>query len=316
MNPAPAPGTMVRRRSLACFGPLRGPMDALHDTLPHASPPLAEIVIRPVESVDEYRECERLQARIWGPDDVARVPLLDLVTAQENGGLVIGAFGERGVLIGFVHSFPGLTPAGELKQCSIVLAVDSDHQSAGIGFRLKHAQRQASLALGMNLITWTFDPLQSRNAYFNLHKLGVTASVYLVNLYGAQGGLNAGLDTDRLLAEWRLDSVDLQPRAAATTRVIKDGQGLPVVNDVVRHPASLLPVNRRYELDLFARWIQVQIPRNIDEVKRNDIGLARAWRLETREIFLHYLRRGYVVRGFDAGESGDLASYTLEAPAG
>ena len=255
------------------------------------------MAIRAVETIEDYRSCEELQTTVWGPDDIVGIPLLSLVTAQDNGGIVLGAFASGRALVGFVYSFLGLAPTGRLKQCSVILAVHPDYQNRNVGLRLKLAQRDAALAQGVDLITWTFDPLVSTNAYLNLAKLGTESSTYLVNLYGLGQGLNAGLETDRLMVDWWLtemgrpdaDLVEL-PACAPT-----------VVNVLETHPRLGVPVNRRYDLTRADEWLGIRIPRDIGAVKEADVELAQDWRAQTREMFTTYLERGYRVRGFDRG---------------
>lgn len=256
-----------------------------------------QVDIRSVETIEDYRQCEALQATVWGPDDIVGIPLLGLVTAQDNGGIVLGAFTSAGELVGFVYSFPGVTPTGSLKQCSVILAVHPDYQNRNVGVRLKLAQREAALAQGIDLITWTFDPLVSINAYLNLAKLGAESSTYLTNVYGLGQGLNAGLETDRLLVDWWISE---------TARRGADRAELPecaptVVNVLETHPRSGLPSNREYDLTRADEWLSIRIPRDIGAVKDADVELARAWRTETREMFTTYLQRGYRTRGFDQG---------------
>jgi predicted GNAT superfamily acetyltransferase len=128
-----------------------------------------KLVLRRVSGVEEYHQCEALQAEVWGDDDIARVPLLDMVTAQENGGFVLGAFRPEGQLVAFVYSFPGLTPDGDLKQCSVLLAVHRDYRRNGVGFALKRFQARLAQAHGFTTITWSVDPLVGRNVAFILN---------------------------------------------------------------------------------------------------------------------------------------------------
>jgi chorismate synthase len=249
-----------------------------------------------LESVEEYRQCEELQARVWGPDDVVRVPALVMVAAQVNGGFAFGAFAD-GRIIGFVLTSPGLTDSGDIKQCSILMAVDPAFQNSGVGYQLKSAQREATLAQGIDLITWTFDPLASPNAYLNLHKLGCVSTRYFVDLYGtAEKGLNAGLPTDRLLAEWwirkpavvsRLSGAPVAPPLAAQA-----------VTEVRLDPKSGLPVLHDAQLGRREPSLLVEIPESIRAVKQADMELARRWRQGIREIFLSYFARAYRVTGF------------------
>lgn len=266
-----------------------------------------EITVREVQAIDEYRQCEAMQAKIWGPDDVAGTGRLDLITAQHNGGLVLGAFHPDGRLVGYVYSFAGVTPSGQLKQCSITLGVDPDHQKSGIGYRLKMAQREATLAKGMDLITWTFDPLLSLNAHFNLNKLGANVTDYLVNVYGPGSGLNSGLDTDRLVTEWRLRPTEAAPAPSAAHR-----QEATVVTRVDR---DHLGVAHCLGADLQCQdeALLIEIPPDIQAVKSADRAIARGWRRNVRHTFLNYLSMGYVVVGFRPPRSGSrfLPGYVL-----
>lgn len=257
---------------------------------------IAPIQVRRLGSQDEYRQCEDLQARVWGPDDVVRVSALVMATAQLNGGFTLGAFAGTQI-IGFVLASPGLSESGKVKQCSIVMAVDPACQNGGIGHRLKMAQREAALAQGLDLITWTFDPLASANAYLNLHKLGCVASRYLVDVYGtAERGLNAGLPTDRLLAEWWIREPARVDRLAGAP--VAPPSAAPIVNQVAPHPQTGLPVLRRTEFDHSEPVLLVEIPGNIGDIKLADMELAYQWRCGLREIFQHYFACGYRAAGF------------------
>ncbi|MCP9490801.1 MAG: hypothetical protein MSC31_13140 [Solirubrobacteraceae bacterium MAG38_C4-C5] len=254
-----------------------------------------QVAIQSVETIEDYRRCEELQTTVWGPDDIVGIPLLGLVTAQDNGGIVLGAFVPGGALVGFVYSFPGLSPAGRLKQCSVILAVHPDYQNRNVGLRLKLAQRDTALAHGIDLITWTFDPLVSTNAYLNLAKLGGESSTYLTNVYGLGRGLNAGLETDRLLVEWWLSETGRPgPERAELPQWAPAG-----VNLLESHPRLGVPINRGYDLTREDEWLRIWIPRDIAAVKEANVELAQAWRAQTREMFTTYLGRGYRIRGFD-----------------
>ena len=263
--------------------------------LPDAGPD-AELVLRRVSCLPEYRLCEDLQSRVWGPDDLVHVPALVLITAQENGGLVIGAFaGDQ--LVGFVCGFPGIHRDGRFKHASQLMAIDPEFQGSGIGYHLKLAQRRVVLNQGLELITWTFDPLAGINANLNIKKLGCICVQYLVNFYGTtESGLNAGMPTDRLLAEWWVRRPEVARRLEGAEHTLP--AGVPVANQVAAHNGHGLPYNRRYALDLAAPALLVDLPANIYEIKRRDMDLARAWRQEMREILAGYFQRGYGLTGF------------------
>lgn len=270
-----------------------------------AAPRPDEFVIRRVDSLGDYRACEALQARIWGEGDIAGIPLLGLLTAQENGGMVLGAFDQAGTLLGFVYSMLGLSDSRQLKHCSVLLAVAPECRGRGLGYRLKIAQRAAALAQDIDLITWTFDPLLSRNAHLNVAKLGATASSYLIDVYGAGSGLNAGLDTDRLFVEWRLSSPPGPGAVAGVERAV------PV--NAVTTDDRRLPCCASIDLSRRDPVLALQVPVDIGHLKATDLGLAIDWRRQTRRLFVHYFGLGYGVLDFRRPERS-LPQYVLSRP--
>ena len=164
------------------------------------------IVIRGCSSLDEMRSCVALQKEVWNFTDIELVPLRIFVVAEKVGGQVIGAFNGDREMLGFAMSIPGFR-AGHSYLHSHMLAVRKQHQNAGLGRRIKLFQREDALARGFDLIEWTFDPLEIKNAHLNIEKLGAIARRYSVNQYGITSSpLQGGLPTDRLVAEWWLKS--------------------------------------------------------------------------------------------------------------
>ena len=175
-----------------------------------------ETVIRECVTVEEFDACVALQREAFGLPDLELSPRRHLIVARNVGGYTLGAFdGER--LVGFV-----LTQVAEGDAYySHMMAVARDYQNRGVGARLKWAQRERALTESRRFIRWTWDPMQSRNAHFNLNRLGVVVRKYAVNYYGTdystvtgKFGEALGLDSDRLVAEWELDS----PRVEALAR--------------------------------------------------------------------------------------------------
>lgn len=163
------------------------------------------IVIRPCEGLEELRACVALQKEIWNFTDAELVPLRMFVVAAKVGGQVMGAF-SGAEMVGFALSVPG-TRSGHVYLHSHMLAVRKDHRNGGLGRRLKLLQREDALARGIELIEWTFDPLEIKNAYLNVEKLGAIARRYNINQYGITSSpLQGGLPSDRLIAEWWLKS--------------------------------------------------------------------------------------------------------------
>src|SRR5689334_7517348 len=192
--------------------------------------PTKTIVIRDIETLDEMHEVEHLQREIWGVSDLDVLPSLALRPQKEVGAILMGAFAE-GRMVAFVLGFPGILN-GETIIHSDMLGVTSEYRSQNLGYLLKLAQRDSALALGVKRITWTFDPLQSRNAHLNFTKLGVIADRYLINYYGETSSFLHRSGTDRLWVTWLLDR---QPAKApdlnnvfALIRVGEDGE--PIVN--------------------------------------------------------------------------------------
>lgn len=276
------------------------------------------IIIRPIRRIEEYHACERIQQTVWRFGNREIIPLNELLTIQRHGGLVLGAFTVTNRMIGFVFGFPGLLCIGVRNRESIhvsrMLAVLPAYRNSDIGYRLKLAQRAFALKQGIRLVTWTFDPLQSINAYFNIEKLGVIVREYHVNIYGASASvLNRGFDTDRLQAEWWVRSprvkrctADLsRPKRREALRTQRKSENIISLCDLCVSAVKVNgliapgPVN----LKLRTPRIAVEIPSDINRLKKHSPTLARKWRRITRKIFLHYFEKSYIVTGFISQKS-------------
>lgn len=276
------------------------------------------IEIRPIKNHEGLRECERLQREIWGFAELGVVPDHLLLTAIKGGGCLLGAY-EDGQLVGFVFSLIGLE-GGQPKHSSLMAGVLPEARYRGVGHQLKLAQRDFALKQGIELITWTFDPLQSANAHFNFKKLGIIARRYERDYYGdMRDQLNRGLPSDRLSVEWWLKS----PRVEAK---IRGNYPLLTVDELLSRGATRVNrtelvgpftskgegqgegggwlVNRDYQLNLKGAKLLVETPTDTPAMKAQNLELARRWRAETREIFARYLARGYLVAEFISLEEG------------
>lgn len=163
------------------------------------------VELRRCHGIEDFRACVGLQKEVWNFSDAELVPLRMFVVADKVGGQVMGAF-EGDSMVGFALSVPG-TRSGHIYLHSHMLAVRKEHRNSGLGRRLKLMQREDALARGIELIEWTFDPLEIKNAYLNIEKLGAIARRYNINQYGITSSpLQGGLPSDRLIAEWWLKS--------------------------------------------------------------------------------------------------------------
>jgi predicted GNAT superfamily acetyltransferase len=174
------------------------------------------IEIRHCRGIEELRACVALQKEVWNFTDAELVPLRMFVVAEKVGGQVMGAF-ESGAMVGFALSVPGAR-SGHLYLHSHMLAVRKDRRNSGLGRRLKLLQREDAIARGIELIEWTFDPLEIKNAYLNIEKLGAISRRYNINQYGITSSpLQGGLPSDRLIAEWWLKSKRVETLLATGT---------------------------------------------------------------------------------------------------
>ena len=191
------------------------------------------ITIRECYTLEDFRKCVAVQKTVWGFEDADLVPLRMFVVAQKIEGQILGAFDRSGKIAGFALAVPALK-GSRVYLHSHMVGVLSEFQGQGIGRRLKLAQRRKAMQRGINLIEWTFDPLELKNAYLNLQRLGAIARRYVRNQYGISSSpLHRGLPTDRLIVEWWLDS----PRVVSRTRKI-DRRGFEILRRIAV-PASV-----------------------------------------------------------------------------
>jgi predicted GNAT superfamily acetyltransferase len=268
------------------------------------------IDIRPLSSLSDYAQAEDVQRAVWAGAETQIVPgeLMSVIAA--SGGALIGAFdGDR--LVGFVFSFLGTDGDAEsqrpamarLKHASHMLAVIDGYRGQDIGYRLKLAQRDLVSRQGVRLVTWTFDPLESKNAYLNIARLGAICTVYKRNAYGdMQDVLNAGLPSDRLVAEWWVTSPRVRQRLDGGRAALDLNAYLaaeaPILNPSVIAPDDGLPrppATHSLPHGLFAL---IEVPRDIQTIKAYDKDLALEWRLHTRDAFETVFDRGYMLTDF------------------
>jgi predicted GNAT superfamily acetyltransferase len=235
----------------------------------------------------------------------------------KRGGILLGAFDEAGVMKGFVYSIPGLKD-GRLIQWSHMLGVTRDARDAGLGLRLKLAQRARALEMGIDVIEWTYDPLQALNAHLNFTKLGVVVEEYEENVYGVSSSpLHSGSPTDRFVAEWRLSAPHVTARTAGSGAVVvRDASvaAAPLVNAARQAGRRLAP--GAADFSLAAPRLLVEIPVGITELQLADPALALEWRLATRAIFQHYFSHGYRAVDFFLSRASGRGHYLLSRQPG
>ena len=270
--------------------------------------------IRPLSTVAEVHACEAMQRQVWAmPDNLEVVPLHLLITVQRNGGLLLGAF-DGDNLVGFVFGFPGISSNDKLKHCSHLMGVASSYQSRGVGYQLKLAQREFVLDQGIDLISWSYDPLESRNAHLNIHKLGGVCRTYVQDYYGPlTDGLGAGLPSDRFQVEWWIaDDRVRQCLAGDSGGRLAD----PIVQvNATAHTAGGYLTPGAICLKENARTIRFEIPADYQALKADDPALALEWRLAVRRISEAYFASGYVVADFShcRTQEGERSYYILQA---
>lgn len=268
----------------------------------------SSVLIRNLESIDDLRQVPEVEKQVWALDDRDSVPVLLLIAAKEAGSILLGAFDEQR-LIGFAFGFPGLEH-GQVSIHSHMTAVLPQYRNLNLGYQLKLAQRERALAIGIQHISWTFDPLQARNAHFNFAKLGVVSDRYKVDFYGREStSVLHQNGTDRLWVTWLLDSDRVRQRlnAAAITQSSR-----PQVL-LVRCEEAGRPVRAELASSLAAGSIGIQVPPEISALEENDSALAWEWRLATRWAFTEALKAGFFVADFLRGASPQSAgTYLLQ----
>ncbi len=239
------------------------------------------ILIRHCHGIEEFEACVRVERAVWMSSDIDVVPIPLFVVASETGGQVVGAFYGKD-LVGFILAIAGWRARKPLLH-SHMMAVLNGFRDRGVGHRLKLFQREDALARGISLVEWTFDPLVTKNAYFNLMKLGAIARRYLPNAYGiTTSPLHGSLPTDRLVAEWHL-------RSDRVRRILAGKQANP-------------PISKKA--------IRITVPSNLDRQGGADPVPAHQIQSEVREQFLKWLGEGYAATRVQPRDGG--MDYILE----
>jgi predicted GNAT superfamily acetyltransferase len=345
------------------------PHTALAGTAPAAA--AGGVTLRPLATHADYHACFELQLTTWGRSFQESVPPSVLKISQHVGGVAAGAFAADGRLLGFVWGLTGVRPPGsrraaaktapaasaapaappevagpgatmgdggpaprpELLHWSHMLAVAPEARDLGLGTRLKLYQRELLLPLGVEVVEWTYDPLEARNAHLNLNRLGAEVVDYVEDMYKDEMGsdLARGIGTDRFVVAWRLagaraasapgtDQAAVAGAARAAAAAAERFAGAPAIEpapppagDVPRRRGGAPPpANGEPPPMPDAPRVRIEIPARIQEFKEEHAERALAWRLGTRRAFEHYLGRGYRVAGFWRDAAG-RCFYGVEA---
>ncbi|HEV3140702.1 MAG TPA: hypothetical protein VGY57_09315 [Vicinamibacterales bacterium] len=295
---------------------------------------MPSVTYRDLTTLDEFAQVVDLEREIWGPGYVDVVPTPILTVTVKRGAILIGAFESaahsereasaerpRDRMIGFVYSLPGIK-GGKPTEWSHMLGVLDEFRRAGVGRQLKLLQRDRALAIGVDLIEWTFDPLQAMNAHLNFAKLGVVADEYEENIYGESASpLHKGNPTDRLVAAWNIREPHVERRVNASGASSAAGKLTLRTSDV----ADARPINRTgaagdwietvdVDLSLDATRLAIEIPIGFTDMLGRAPDLAMAWRVCTRAMFTTYFARGYRAVDFLLDKPTGRGRYLLARP--
>ncbi len=261
-----------------------------------------KILIRKLRGYPEFEKLLHIQKEVWKHRDQDLTPTHQFCVHTHMGALVLGAFVD-GTLAGFVYSFPALLD-GFHTQHSHLLAVLPAYRRLGIGKKLKWAQRREVLKQGIGLMTWTYDPMQARNANLNLHTLGARSRTYFSNFYGDVPSLRLGpgIPTDRLLIEWRIGKGAGASRSrSAGTRPVLGADGIPAALERASASGESFPMPARPRLGLKDKTVLAEVPPDVASLlARPDI--VAAWQAGLRRVMTSYFKRGYAAVDFLHGE--------------
>ncbi|MBE3073244.1 MAG: hypothetical protein IMZ67_09730 [Acidobacteria bacterium] len=268
--------------------------------------------IRQLKTIDEFKQVVALERQIWGyTDEQDVVPVPIFVITIHCGGILLGGF-DGGALAGFAYSIPGFRDGRPL-QWSHMLGVAEPYRGSGLGRSLKIEQRRLTLEMGIDLIEWTYDPMQALNAHMNFVKLGTVVQDYEENVYGESSSvLHRGTATDRFIARWWLRDPRVERRLADETGEVFHEIGVADAVPVnALQPGGAWPDPADVNLSLDAPKLQVTIPMGFGDMQARDVERAREWRAATRAIFTTYFGKGYRVVDFFLDRPGQRGAYLL-----
>lgn len=285
-----------------------------------------EITIRDLRTIDDLRQLRAVEKEVWGMADDDAIALTLAIALKAAGNIFLGAFEkskpdgqkpdhkksdrgqdkdgkdrdakDREKMVGFAFGFLG-REHGQTTLHSHMLAVLDAYRHLELGAKLKHAQRERALAMGVHEMTWTYDPLQSRNAHFNFAKLGVVSETYKVDFYGPEtSSMLHRNGTDRLWVRWLLNSRRIRDRISGKNSRAETLDALRLLAPLVRFEAKGTPARAELAEALGRERVSIEIPGDILAVEQADMGLAQEWREATRWAFRESLKAGFVVTEF------------------
>jgi predicted GNAT superfamily acetyltransferase len=261
---------------------------------PHSKP---AITIRELESFADLQQVEAVEREVWGAAARDTLPLTLIIASKAAGSLWIGAF-DGPLLVGFAFALFGME-MGRLSLHSHMLAVLQAYRNHDLGYTLKLAQRERALALGIHPMTWTFDPLQARNAHLNFTKLGVISDSYRPDFYGPEtSSVLHRNGTDRLWVKWPMNARRVQIRLQGRDSRSETLDALSILNPLIHFNGDGKPARSDLAAALSRQRIAIEIPSDITEVERKSPQLAQEWRLATRWAFTEALKAGFFVAEF------------------
>jgi predicted GNAT superfamily acetyltransferase len=269
--------------------------------------------IRDLETLADLEYVLHLEKEVWGLTDADAMPLTLAAALKAAGSIWLGVF-DADDLVGFALAFPSFDH-GKPGFHSHMLAVSASHRGHNLGYKLKLAQRQRALALGIKEMTWTFDPLRGANAHLNFHKLGAICDSYRVDFYGPRTSSPLhGNGTDRLWVTWHMADSRVAERLKGKNPRAETSDALAHLEPLIRFNGDGRPAEGDLAKALARQRIAIEIPGDIDSIETEDPARAREWRLATRKALTEAIKAGFIVKEFCRSIRGQQGpgAYLLE----
>jgi predicted GNAT superfamily acetyltransferase len=266
------------------------------------------VTYKRIEELEDVNKVVELQSDIWSRDVVSPQP--QLLASIHHGGIIIGAFVKE-ILVGFCYGFAGFKE-NEAYLVSHMTGILPDYQNAGIGYQLKVMQRDWAINYGYNRMVWTFDPLEIRNGYFNVCKLGAYSKCYIPSYYGEmKDKLNKGLPSDRLLIVWDLRSKRVED-AVIQSKITKTEKEYKLLLNWEQLAEYTVPIMPQKKIEKTQGGYRVPVPTNIQSIKQQNSELALAWRYAVRAAISEAFANGFRITGVQKEQNSTIHFYILE----